>query len=187
MSNPQEIQQQIERTRADLSDDVDRLAEKVSPPRVMSRQVNRATGRMASLRDRVMGSAGDGVHGTSQSLGSTAGSAKDAVAGAPDTVRSQTQGNPLAAGLVAFGVGMVISSLLPASSAEQQLADRAESKAKDFADPAKHSAQQLAEDLKPAAHEAVDQVRSTAQDAAQETTAHARSAADDATTPLRQP
>ena len=35
MSSPEEIQLQIEQTRADLSSNVDRLTEKVSPPRIV--------------------------------------------------------------------------------------------------------------------------------------------------------
>lgn len=188
MSNPEQIQAQIERTRAELSDDVDRLTEKVSPPRVVGRQVDRVKTRAASLRDRVMGSTdeGNGMRGASGSLGSAASSAKDAVASAPQAVRQQTQGNPLAAGLVAFGVGMVLSSLLPAFDAEQQLASQAEEKAKELAEPVKQAGQQLAEDLKPAAQQAVEQVKSTAQDAAQDTSEQAKSAAQDVKAPLQQ-
>ena len=188
MSNPEAIQQQIEHTRADLSDDVDRLTEKVSPPRVVGRQVDRAKSRASSLKDRVMGSSdqGSGLRGAGDSLGSAAGSAKDAVSSAPDTVRAQTQGNPLGAGLVAFGVGMVISSLLPPAQAEQHLASRAEDKAKELAEPVKQAGQQLAEDLKPAAQDAVQHVKSTAQGAAQQTTDQARSAAEDVKAPLQQ-
>jgi hypothetical protein len=195
VSNPQQIQEQIERTRANLSDDVDRLTEKVSPPRVMSRQVDRVKSRAVGMKEKVMGSSddGSGLRGAGSSLGSAAdsvgsaaGSAKDAIGSAPDTVRSQTRGNPLAAGLVAFGLGMVVSALLPASQAEQQLASQAEAKAKELAEPVKQAGQQLAEDLKPAAQDAVEQVKSTAQDAAQHTTEHAKSAADDVKAPLQQ-
>lgn len=210
MTSPEQIQQQIERTRGELSDDVDRLTEKVSPPRVASRQVGRVKARAGSLRDKVMGSAddGSGLRGAGSSLGSTAGdmkdavgsaggsakdaigsatgTAKDAVTSAPDTIRSQAQGNPLAAGLVAFGVGMVISSLLPASQREQQLAAQAEDKAKGLAEPAKQAGQHLAEELKPAAQQAVDEVKSTAQDAAAQTTEQAKSAAEDVRAPLQQ-
>lgn len=195
MSNPQQIQEEIERTRANLSHDVDRLTEKVSPPRVMSRQVDKVKSGAVGMKEKVMGSPddGSGLRGAGSSLGSAAGSvgsaagsAKDAIGSAPDTVRSQTRGNPLAAGLVAFGLGMVVSALLPPSQAEQQLASQAEAKARDLAEPVKQAGQQLVEDIKPAAQEAVEQVKSTAQDAAQQTTEHAKSAADDVKAPLQQ-
>jgi hypothetical protein len=188
VSSPQQIQEQIEHTRTELSDNVDRLTEKVSPPRVVGRQVDRVKSQASGLKDRVMGAAPDGstLRSAGDSLGSAAGSAKDALGSAPDTVRSQARGNPLAAGLVAFGLGMVISSLLPASQAEQQLASQAEDKAKELAEPVKQVGQQIAEDIKPTAQEAVEQVKSTAQDAAQQTTEQARSAADDVKAPLQQ-
>ncbi|MBV9592994.1 MAG: DUF3618 domain-containing protein, partial [Actinobacteria bacterium] len=168
MSSPEQIQREIERTRAELSSDVDRLTEKVSPGRVVGRRVDRIKGGATSMKDRVMGSAdeGAGLRGAGSSLASSAGDAKDsvkdAVAGAPQMVRNQAQGNPLAAGLIAFGVGMVLASLAPASSAEQQLAAQAENKAKDLVEPLKQSGQQLAQDMKQPVQDAVEQVKSTA-------------------------
>ena len=187
MSSPEEIQEQIERTRSDLSSNVDRLTDKVSPSRVASRQVDRIKNRGSSLRGRLLGSADDssGLRGAGDSIGSAAGSAKDAVGSAPQAARDRTQGSPLAAGLVAFGVGMLLSSLVPPSDAEQQLAAQAESKAKEFAEPLKQVGQQMAEDMKPAVQGAVDEVKSTAQDAAQQTTEQAKSAAQDVQDPIR--
>ena len=37
----------------------------------------------------------------------------DSVRGAPQAVAQQTQGNPLAAGIIAFGVGMLAATLIP--------------------------------------------------------------------------
>lgn len=198
MTTPDEIRDRIDRTRGQLSQDVDQLTEKVSPPRIVGRQVDRAKGRASSLRDRVMGSSdqGTGIHGAAGSVSSGASGAKDAVTGAvgsvgdtvgsaPTAVKSRTQGNPLAAGLVAFGVGLVLSSLAPASEREQQLAAQAESKAKELAEPAKDVGRQMAEELKPAAQEAVEQVKSTAQDAAQDTKDTAQAKAQDVQEPLK--
>ena len=58
-------------------------------------------------------------------------SAQSAVTGAPAQLTSQARGNPLAAGLIAFGVGLLAGSLLPTSAAEQQAA----TKVKDAATP----------------------------------------------------
>jgi hypothetical protein len=198
MSSPEEIQAQIERTRADLSTDVDRLTDKVTPSHVASRQVERIKSRGSSLRDRVMGSADDntGIRGAGDSVGSAVGSTKDsvtsavgsareAVGSAPQAARAQARGNPLAAGLVAFGVGMVIAALMPASDAEQQVAAQAEAKAKELAEPVKQAGQQMAQDMKPSVQSAVEEVKSTAQDATQQTTEQAKSAAQDVQAPIR--
>ena len=106
-----------------------------------------------------------------------------AVQQAPDQVIRQTQGNPLAAGLIAFGVGWLVSSLLPTSEKEKQLASQAESAVREHSQPlvdqAKQVAQEAAENLKPAAQEAVESVKATAQDGVQTVKAEGQSAAQD--------
>jgi hypothetical protein len=187
-SDPEVIRRQIEDTRRELSYDVDALNEKVNPARVVDRRVTAAKGRMTNLKERVMGSAHDttssaqgmasnaagSVQGAASSAAGTvqdaASSAAEAVQQAPDAVVRQTQGNPLAAGLIAFGVGWLVSSLLPASEKERQLAQQAESAVREHKDallePAKQAAQEIGEQLKPAAQDAVESVKVTAQDAA---------------------
>src|ERR687890_2012173 len=139
-SDPEVIRQQIEDTRRELSYDVDALNEKVNPARVVDRRMTAAKGRVSRVKERVMGSAQDtsartqgvasnaagSVQGAASSaadsVSNAASSAVGAVQQAPDAVIRQAQGNPLAAGLIAFGVGWLVSSLLPASEKEKQLA-----------------------------------------------------------------
>jgi hypothetical protein len=200
-SDPDVIRRQIEDTRRELSYDVDALNEKVNPARVVDRRVTAAKGRMSNIKERVMGSAHD-THAHAQgaasnaagsvqgAAASAAGSVQDAastavgaVQQAPDQVIRQTQGNPMAAGLIAFGVGWLVSSLLPASEKETQLARQAESAVKEHKDtllePAKQAAQEIGDQLKPAAQQAVESVKSTAQDAATTVTEEGKSAAAD--------
>src|SRR5215218_7433398 len=198
-SDPDVIRRQIEDTRRELSYDVDALNEKVNPARVMDRRVTAAKGRMTNLKEKVMGTAQDtryqahgmasnaagSVQGTASNVAgsvqdaasSAAGSvqnaastAVDTVQQAPDAIVRQTQGNPLAAGMIAFGVGWLVSSLLPATQREQELAQQAESAVREHKDvllePAKQAAQEMGEQLKPAAQDAVESVKATAQDAA---------------------
>ena len=187
-SDPDVIRRQIEDTRRELSYDVDALNEKVNPARVMDRRVTAAKGRLTSVKEKVMGTAQDtrsSAHGmasnatgsvqgaassAADSVSSAASSAAGAVQQAPDTIVRQTQGNPLAAGLIAFGAGWLISSLLPASQKEQELAQQAETAFRENKDallePAKQAAQEIGDQLKPAAQEAMESVKSTAQDAA---------------------
>jgi hypothetical protein len=200
-SDPDVIKRQIEETRRELSYDVDALNEKVNPARVMDRRVSAAKGRITNLKEKVMGSAHDTTYqaqgmasnaaGSVQNAASSAvgtvqdaaSSAAGAVQQAPDTIVRQTQGNPLAAGLIAFGVGWLVSSLMPASEKEKQLAMQAESAVKEHKDallePAKQAAQDIGEQLKPAAQEAVESVKATAQDAAATVKAEGQSAVED--------
>ena len=100
-----------------------------------------------------------------------ASSAVGAVQQAPDAIVRQTQGNPLAAGLIAFGVGwLVVEPAARPPEKEKQLAQQAETAVRENKDtllePAKQAAQEIGEQLKPAAQEAVESVKATAQDAA---------------------
>jgi gas vesicle protein len=187
-SDPDVIRRQIEDTRRELSYDVDALNEKVNPARVVDRRVSAAKGRITNLKEKVMGSAQDTTSSAQGMASNAAGSVQDAASSAagtvqdaassaaqavqqaPDAVVRQTQGNPLAAGLIAFGVGWLVSSLLPASEKEKQLAQQAENAVREHKDallePAKQAAQEIGEQLKPAAQDAVESVKSTAQDAA---------------------
>lgn len=97
---------------------------------------------------------------------SAVSSAGDAATAAPGKVRSQTQGNPLAAGIVAFGAGLLMSSLFPASAKEQQAATSLKAQAEPLLEQAKSVAQDTAEQLREPALEAVAAVKSTATDAA---------------------
>lgn len=187
MSTPEEIERRIERTRTELSSNVDRLSEKVTPSKVVGRRVEGIKSGATGLRERVMGSAGDSgrTRQAGESVGSVASSAKNAASSAPSAIRYQTQGNPLAAGLIAFGAGWLLSSLAPASPPEQELAGQAESKAKQFTEPLKQTGQDMAEQLKQPLQDSIAQVKSSATDAAQQTTDHARAAAEDVAQPLQ--
>src|SRR3954451_2717691 len=100
MSSPEQIQRDIEGTRQSLSADVDRLTEKVSPGRGVSRRVDRVKGSATTLKERIMGSmpdtdslrsaggsAGSGLSSATDAVGSAASSVGDAVSSAPQAVR----------------------------------------------------------------------------------------------------
>ena len=187
MSNPEDIQRDIERTRASLSADVDRLSDKISPSKVVGRRVDNVKGTATSVKDRVMGSSDDGggLRSVGESVGSAASGVSDTAASAPHVMRRQAQGNPLAAGLIAFGVGMLLSSLAPASQAEQDLAKKAEAKAGDLAEPLTQKAHEVAGNLQEPLQRSAEQIKDAATQAASETAEHAKSAAADVAEPLQ--
>jgi Protein of unknown function (DUF3618) len=197
MSSPEQIQAEIEQTRSSLSENVDRLGDKVSPGKVVGRRVDKVKESVGSVREKVMGSSdGDGMRGAmssakgtlgsaSSSVGDAASSVTDAAANAPQAVRRQTQGNPLAAGMIAFGVGWLLSSVAPASAAEKQVAAKVQDKASELAEPLKQQAQEMAGEMKQPLQQATEQLKSTASDAASETADQAKSAVADVKEPLR--
>ncbi|MGD9531397.1 MAG: DUF3618 domain-containing protein [Pseudonocardia sp.] len=199
--DPEAIRREIERTQRRLGGDVDALTEKVTPSRIMERRVGRVRNRVAGWRDAVMGSdAGDNPSGArglaSQASGrlddvtstvsDTASDAASRVADTtrdlPDAARRQTRGNPLAAGLIAFGAGWLVSSLLPATRQEQELAGQVKDKAVEAGQPlveqAQEKAKELGENLREPAQEAVQSVQQTAQEAVSTVQDEGRSAAE---------
>lgn len=183
-TDPDEIRADIERTRAELSADVDALEDKVSPSAVLHRRTDRLRSSVQSVRERVMGTAHDAGHHTASGAHHAGSSVRSAASGAvgtvgekvgavgekmgeaPTAIRRQTEGNPLAAGVIAFGVGWLAGSLIPASQTEQRAAAAVKEKAKPLVDEAKDVASQVAGELKPAAQEAMQTVKDRATDAA---------------------
>jgi phage-related protein len=189
---PDEIRDDIERTRRKLSADVDALTEKVSPGRVVGRRVERARGVMTQTKNKIMGSAEGDTYaprgairstasGVADQVSSAASTVADTVASVPLIARERTQGNPLAAGLIAFGAGWLISSLLPATGKEQQVAAQVKETAREQAQPVAQQlsrvAQQVKENLSDPARQAVESVKSTASDAGSTIADQTRSAA----------
>ena len=214
--DPDQIRREIERTQAHLSTDVDALTEKVTPSRIVARRVDRAKAVGRRLTDSVMGSddpapgrrydpygdyrdtgsprratatVSDAASSAASTISDTASSATAAVQEAPRAVRRQTRGNPLAAGLIAFGAGWLVSSLLPASREEQRLAQRATEKAAEVgrpvADAAREAAMEVKDNLQEPAQQAVGSVRDTASQAGRTVVDEGRAAAQDAQSATR--
>lgn len=185
MSDPDEIRTDIERTRRELGQDVDALADKVTPSKIAERQTRKVKRAFSRVTDRIMGSASDAVDSTKDAVGGAA----DTVGDVPRKAARATEGNPIAAGLIAFGVGMLVASLIPASRQEQQLAEQAKEAAAPILDEAKdvalesadhlrEPARDAAESVKERAAEAVDTVKAEGADAASTVQADAKHAAD---------
>jgi hypothetical protein len=196
-SDPEQIRDSIEQTRQNLTADVDALTEKVSPPRIVDRRVRQTRSAITNVRDRIMGSASETTSAVGTTAASSAASAKDTVASARDTVaakassaadaassvpeqaRQRTRGNPLAAGLIAFGAGWLLSSLLPAAEAEQQIAAQVKEVAVEKSGPLTDQVSQAAQELRESAQQRAQSVKETAADAASAVTGEARSQAAD--------
>ena len=180
--SPEEIRADIERTRARLGTDVDAVAEKASPSNIVHRQTDKVKDSVGRAKDKVMG-AKDSVmgakHDASGSTRSMAHDAGEAVSEAPHQIARKTEGNPLAAGLIAFGAGWLVSSLFPASKVEQQAAEKVKEQAQPLVDEVKSSAQQVAQDMKEPAREAAEDLKTSAKESAEHVKAEGQTAAQD--------
>ncbi|PFG30246.1 DUF3618 domain-containing protein [Paramicrobacterium agarici] len=173
--DPNAIRSNIEATRGELGRDVDALADKVSPSKAVHRQTDKMKGAVRRMSDKVMGTASD----VGDSVSETASDITDDVSELPHRAAKKAEGNPLAVGLIAFGVGWLASSLIPASSQEKEMGSAIKESAQPLVKEAKDAAKNVAEDLKEPASEAVDNVKQSAEEAAQEVKSEASSAASD--------
>ncbi|CAG7843897.1 hypothetical protein USB125703_00112 [Pseudoclavibacter triregionum] len=130
-------------------------------------QAQRVVGDVQDKAAQVAGDVQSKAGELADSAKRTAEDAQRKLADAPRAVERQTRGNPLAAGLVAFGLGMLVASLIPASKAEQQAADQLKEKAEPLVRDAQEKVQQLAQDAKGPLAEAGEQLRQVAQDSLQ--------------------
>jgi ElaB/YqjD/DUF883 family membrane-anchored ribosome-binding protein len=171
----EELRREIADTRGDLSETLDAIGDRVSPGRIAARQKNRVVGGVQSVRDRVMGTA----HDAQSSLASTKDGAVDSLHGMPDAVRERTEGAPLVAGALAFGIGFLVAAALPASRPEKQagatLLEHAEPVKQQLTD----AGQELVESIKEPAKEAAQSVKAAAEDGARSVADTAQSAAQD--------
>jgi hypothetical protein len=176
-----ELREEIEIQRAEVGKDLDAIGDRVSPGRIMERKTESVKEKFRGVKDSVMGTAEDAndtlhdgagtvadvASGTRDSAVDLAQSARDNVAAVPGKVRTTTQGNPLAVGLVAFGFGLIAASLIPPSRKEQELGQQLQPQLEDAARRASEAGRGLVDELKPEVSKAVGQVKDQATEAAQ--------------------
>jgi hypothetical protein len=180
-NDPDEIRADIKRTRAALSDNVDDLAESVKPKNVAGRQVGKVKEAASNLKDRVMGpdAVADKASSAKDTVSGKASEAREAVRQAPRRMKRRAQGNPLAAGVIAFGLGMLVSSLIPSSEKEREAVSQLQDNLEPVKEKATEVARDIGEGLRPAAQDAAESVKTTAQEGAENVKQEGQSAAAD--------
>jgi gas vesicle protein len=206
----EELRDDIERRRNDISHTVDELQNRVSPGRVMARGRYRVRRWIVDAKDQIMGNkethypwqqdalasrqqqqqrteskeesmtdrmsqaaseAGDRVSQTASEakdrVSYAASEVRDTVAQAPQQLRRQTRGNPMAAGLIAFGGGLLLGSILPETRTEQDIAHRIEPAMSNAMAEAREAGSEVMEDVKQDAEHAMQQVKEKGSEAVQ--------------------
>jgi hypothetical protein len=158
-----ELRQDINERRNEISRDLDAIGDKVSPRQAARRTSDSARRKLHDMRDTVMGSA---TQGTS-AISDAATSARDRIEHVPDAARRQTKGNPLAVGLVAFGGGLLLASIMKPTSREQQLASNVQPELERAASHLRETGQELAAELAEPARDAAESAGQRVREAAQ--------------------
>jgi uncharacterized protein YjbJ (UPF0337 family) len=185
----QELRQDIERIRDDLDTTLDALGERVSPRQIAKRRTAAVRSRATRVRTAVMGSTQESSSAMAEQARHAAGSAKEGaqqvasraaeeIRDAPDLIQQQTQGNPLAAGLIAFGAGLLLATLFPPTEAEQRAAGAVQERVEPLKDQAIEAGREVKDHLQESARESAQQVKETATDATQEVKQQAQSSAE---------
>ncbi|MHA7282418.1 DUF3618 domain-containing protein [Arthrobacter sp. TMS2-4] len=161
-------------------------------------------GKAEDVKDSVLGKAEDVTDSVKEKAGhakdktgsgfdsglgsahSAAGSARDklqhagqTVQGAPSQISNKAAGNPLAAGLIAFGVGLLAGSLIPATQKEQQAAAQLKEQVAPLKEKVTEAAKQVAEEVREPAQEAVQSLKESAADSVQTVKAEGQDAVKD--------
>jgi hypothetical protein len=174
-ASTEELKNDIAATRSDMSETLDAIGDRVSPGRIIERRKARMSMGVQSLRDRVMGTvhdATDAVRGVGDELGGNVG-------GVPEKVRQGTEGAPLVAGALAFGVGFLVASITPTSAVEEQAAEKLIEKVDPVKEEALSMAKDMAEHLKEPATESARAVAETAKQGARDVATEVKTAAQE--------
>lgn len=180
--NPDAIRADIEETRRRLGSNVDAVADKVTPSHIVQRQTDKVKDAVFGVKDKVMGAADsmtDKVQAGTGSASDGISHAGSAVGEAPQKLTAKAQGNPIAAGLIAFGAGLLAASLLPATDKERVAADNIKTAAEPLTTQVTDTAKEMAQGLKEPAQEAMENVKATATEAAQTVKQEGQGAAGD--------
>ena len=187
----EELREDIERQRQSIGYTVDQIQNRVSPGRITARSRHRVRRWFIDTKDQLMGNdqsdypwerwsrdlsekAGD----MSEHAADAMSEVKEAVGEAPAKLRQKTRGNPMALGLIAFGGGMLVGTLLPESNIEGRAMRRVEPALAGAASGASHIGRDVADDFKESAGSSVERFKETASAAADNVKEEAREAID---------
>ena len=143
----------------------------------LSQTAGAARERTRSAVGGTKATAGKQARGVAQRAGSAASSVTDSLGDAPQAVRQRAEGNPLAAGLLAFAGGFFAAALLPPTERERQLTEKAKEGLQPLARSAAEVGKSVAGELQITAQASLEAVKETATEAAEEVKGRAQSSA----------
>lgn len=163
----EELREDIQERRQRIGHTVDQIENRVSPSRVAARTGDRMGDKLNDWKDKIMGSDEYGGDGAMAEAGQK-------VAETPEMIRRRTQGNPMAAGLIAFGGGLLVGSLLPETKAEHRAVERMEPVLRDVEPEIRQAGRQVMGDVKDVARETAEDMKETAAESADRIRSEAR-------------
>jgi Protein of unknown function (DUF3618) len=185
-----QLRRDAEHQRDRMGDTLEAIGDRLSPERIVERRKAAVGQRFRSMKDAVMGSPdydefdanSGGLRGRAEGMASSASdalqSATQQMQQAPQAIAAQARGNPLAAGLVAFGLGALFATVLPKTRTEQQLVDEARPQLESAAEELKEVGRAVASDAKERTTSAVAEVKAAGETATESVRDQARESAE---------
>jgi hypothetical protein len=165
-TKPEELKADIAERRRMMSEELEAIGDRVSPGQIVDRRRAAVRQRVSGWRETVMGAPGSGSN-RSLGLSDRASNVGGQISDAPDALRRRAEGSPLGAGLIVFGAGLLVASVLPESESERQAAENLQPQLESAAAQARDMGQQVAETAKSSATDAAQELKSSATDATQ--------------------
>jgi ElaB/YqjD/DUF883 family membrane-anchored ribosome-binding protein len=160
-SESERVRSEIDDTRDQLGQTVEAIGDRVMPGRIIERKKEDTAQSFRRLRERIMGSA----HDSRDHLADTASSTADHIREAPQSLAHRTEGSPLAAGGVAFAIGLLAAAIWRPTTSERHLVEKVADAAPGLTEGIAEAGREAAESMKEQASGAVEEVKSTVSDA----------------------
>jgi len=177
-----ELRHDAQNQRERMGDTLEAIGDRLSPERIVQRRKAAVGQTFRNAKEAVMGSPDYGESGGKSGLRGhaedMASSASEAVQQAPQVLAAQARGNPLAAGLVAFGLGALFATVLPKSRTEERLVDEARPQLQSAAEELKEAGRAVAADAKERTTSAVEEVKAAGSNATEAVRDQARESTD---------
>jgi len=159
------LRRELSDQRQEIGRDLEAIGDRVSPGRIADRSRERTRRRVTGWRDRGMGSADQMRTSITDHVPFGGNGDSNGSGGVADRV----EGNPFAVGMVAFGFGLVLGSVLPASRKEEELARAVEPQLERMAEGLGETARGTAEKLSPSVEQEMSAVKDEAKSAVSST------------------
>ena len=160
--------------RSRMNETLEAIGDRISPERMVERRKAAIGQRFTNAKDKVMGSPQyvepmtRRFSDAGQSTASAAQGAAERVQHAPEMIADQARGNPLVAGLVSFGVGVLVATIMPKTRTEERLVQQSTPQLQHAAEEMKDAGREIASQAKDHAQQAAQEVKSTSAGAAEQ-------------------
>ena len=160
-TDSERVRSEIDDTRDRLGQTVEAIGDRVIPGRIIERKKETTANSLRGLRDRIMGTA----HDARDQLADSAGTTVDHLREAPESLAHRTEGSPLAAGGVAFAIGLLAAAVWRPTAPERQVVEKVADAAPELTAEVAQLGREVADSVKEQAVGAAEEIKASVTDA----------------------